>query len=155
MVQLDPGAYQRILGEELRRLREQRGLTRRDLNHRLHSGLSLQTLATYELGTRQCSVVRLIELCLALEEAPDRLLARVGKRYFGGPEAGGVRIDLRQVVEAIHPDLAPFRRWAAGKLAEAGAPNEVQLDPSALDRLAELCGLSTEGLVARIRALSE
>ncbi|WP_285479936.1 helix-turn-helix domain-containing protein [Amycolatopsis sp. NBRC 101858] len=158
-MQLDAGAYQRMLGEELRRLREERGLTRRDLNHRLHSDLSLQTLATYELGTRQCSVVRLVELCLALEETPEALLARVGRRYFGTfgtTEADGVRVDLRLIARAEHDDLAPFRRWAEGKLAESPAadtPHEVHLDPAALARLAELCGTTTADLRARIRRL--
>ncbi|WP_290061255.1 helix-turn-helix domain-containing protein [Amycolatopsis solani] len=158
-MQLDAGAYQRMLGEELRRLREERGLTRRDLNHRLHSDLSLQTLATYELGTRQCSVVRLVELCVALEESPEALLARVGRRYFGtfGTLSGGVRIDLRRVACAGHEDLAPFRRWAEGRLAECrttGAPHEVHLDRPALDHLAELCETTTADLLARIRLLS-
>lgn len=158
IVQLDAGAYQRILGEELRGLRERRGLTRRDLRHRLQSDLSLQTIATYELGTRQCSVVRLVELCLALDETPDRLLERVAERYFAGAATPGrIRVDLRKVVQADHHDLVPFQRWAAGKLAEGdGArPGEVNLDIGALERLAELCGLETAELIARIRAISE
>uniref|UniRef100_UPI003525016F helix-turn-helix domain-containing protein n=1 Tax=Amycolatopsis sp. cg9 TaxID=3238801 RepID=UPI003525016F len=159
-MQLDAGAYQRMLGEELRRLREERGLTRRDLNHRLRSDLSLQTLATYELGTRQCSVVRLVELCLALEVSPEALLARVGQRYsgtFGTTDSDGVRIDLRRVVDARHDDLAPLRRWAEGRLAECGttgAPHEVHLDSAALARLAELCGTTAADLRTRIRRLS-
>lgn len=59
---IDTDAYQRILGEELRKLRTERGWTRKELGEKLQSGISLQTLATYELGTRQCSVVRLAEL---------------------------------------------------------------------------------------------
>ncbi|MET8846072.1 helix-turn-helix domain-containing protein [Amycolatopsis sp. NPDC004625] len=159
-MQLDAGAYQRMLGEELRRLREERGLTRRDLNLRLHSDLSLQAIATYELGTRQCSVVRLVELCTALNEAPEALLARVGRRYlgtFGVAESEGVRVDLRRVAVAPHHELAPFRRWAEGKLAECGGrddPYEVHLDPEALSRLAELCGTTTAGLLVRIRSLA-
>ncbi|MET8999205.1 helix-turn-helix transcriptional regulator [Amycolatopsis sp. NPDC004169] len=160
-MQLDAGAYQRMLGDELRRLREERGLTRRDLNLRLRSELSLQTLATYELGTRQCSVVRLVELCLALGEAPDALLARVGQRYFGtfgAGESDGVRVDLHSVVRTQHQDLAPFRRWAEGKLAETGAngtAHEIHLDPAALEQLAELCETTTANLLSRIRSLSD
>lgn len=156
-MQLDAAAYQRILGDELRRLRKQRGLTRRDLNHRLQSDLSLQTLATYELGTRQCSVVRLVEICLALEESPATLLARVGERYFGDTTSGRLRVDLRKVVQADQRDLAPFQRWAAGKLAEGGddgRPGEVSLGIGALERLAELCGLETVDLIARIRSIA-
>src|SRR3981081_3049844 len=61
-VLIDAETYQRILGDELRKLRRQRGWTRKELNQHLQSEISLQTLATYELGTRQCSVVRLVGL---------------------------------------------------------------------------------------------
>src|SRR5882672_6371061 len=67
-VRLDVATYQRVLGDEIRRLRKQRSWTRKDLNERLQSEISLQTLATYELGTRQVSVIRFVEICLALDE---------------------------------------------------------------------------------------
>jgi len=49
----------RVLGAELRSLRKGHGWTRRDLLERSELNIALQTLATYELGTRQCTVVRL------------------------------------------------------------------------------------------------
>lgn len=153
---LDTVTYQRVLGEELRRLRKQRGWTRRDLNRRLQSDISLQTLATYELGTRQCSVVRLVELCLALGEVPHDLLARVHQRVFSDSPVGRIRVDLRQVVRDTQPELLPLRRWAKGKLAEVNGqhPAEVSLDISALERMAELCNLETVELIARLRAIT-
>lgn len=155
-MQLDTATYQRVLGDELRRLRKQRGWTRRDLNRRLQSDISLQTLATYELGTRQCSVVRLVEICLALDEVPHELLARVHQRVFNDSPVGRIRIDLRKVVRDAQPELLPLRRWAKGKLAENnGHPvPEVSLDISALERMAELCGLETVELIARLRQLA-
>jgi transcriptional regulator with XRE-family HTH domain len=156
-VQLDTATYQRVLGDELRRLRKQRGWTRRDLNRRLQSDISLQTLATYELGTRQCSVVRLVEICLALDEVPHELLARVHQRVFSDSPVGRIRIDLRRVVHDTQPELLPLRRWAKGRLAEAGgahAPADVSLDITALERMAELCGLETVELIGRLRPLS-
>jgi transcriptional regulator with XRE-family HTH domain len=151
-VRLEVDTYQRILGEELRRLRRNRGWTRKELNQRLQSEISLQTLATYELGTRQCSVVRLVELCLAMDELPQDLLARVHKRVFT-EEPGRIRLELRRVIEDDQPELLPLRRWAQGRLAQDGGPNgqEVQLDLSALERLAELCDLSTVDLLSRLR----
>lgn len=153
---LDTATYQRVLGDELRRLRKQRGWTRRDLNRRLQSDISLQTLATYELGTRQCSVVRLVELCLALGEVPHDLLARVHQRVFSDSPVGRIRVDLRQVVRDTQPELLPLRRWAKGKLAEINGQQaaEVSLDISALERMAELCNLETVELIARLRAIA-
>ncbi|TDV52174.1 helix-turn-helix domain-containing protein [Actinophytocola oryzae] len=154
---LDTATYQRVLGDELRRLRKQRGWTRRDLNRRLQSDISLQTLATYELGTRQCSVVRLVEICLALDEVPHELMARVHQRVFSDSPVGRIRVDLRKVVQDLQPELLPLRRWATGKLAEANGgqhPAEVNLDITALERMAELCGLETVELIGRLRAIS-
>ncbi len=156
IVLLDTGTYQRVLGDELRRLRKQRGWTRRDLNRRLQSDISLQTLVTYELGTRQCSVVRLVEICLALDEVPHELIARVHQRVFSHSPVGAIRVDLRQVVQDTRPELLPFRRWAKGKLAESNGthPAEVSLDISALERMAELCNLETVELIARLRSMT-
>ena len=135
---IDNDAYQRILGEELRKLRTERGWTRKELGERLQSGISLQTLATYELGTRQCSVVRLAELCLALGELPQNLL---------------VRVDLADVVSDDQPELLPLRRWARGRLA-AGGSSDVRFDRATLEQLASLCDLRTDELLTRLRKLS-
>ncbi len=155
-MQLDTATYQQILGDELRQLRTQRGWTRRDLNRRLQADISLQTLATYELGTRQCSVVRLVEICLALDEVPHDLLARVHKRMFGESAVGVVRIDLRRVVRDDQAALLPLRRWAKGKLTEHNGtkPPEVRLDNTALERMAELCRIETAELIARLRRIA-
>jgi transcriptional regulator with XRE-family HTH domain len=154
-VELDVATYQRVLGDEIRRLRKQRGWTRKDLNERLQSDISLQTLATYELGTRQVSVVRFVEICLALDALPHDLLARVHERVFIHAPVGRIRIDLRKVVRDRAPELLPLRRWAAGKLAGEPSPQggEVHLDIAALDRMAELCGMETLDLIARLRRI--
>ncbi|WP_460406320.1 helix-turn-helix domain-containing protein [Actinophytocola sediminis] len=155
-MRLDTATYQRILGDELRRLRKRRGWTRRDLNQRLQSDISLQTLATYELGTRQCSVVRLVELCLAMDEVPHKLMARVHERVFDDSPVGAIRIDLRKVVRDDRRELLPLRRWAKGKLAENNGhhPPDVSLDIAALERMAELCGMETVELIARLREIT-
>lgn len=151
-VLIDAEEYQRILGDELRKLRRSRGWTRKELNQHLQSEISLQTLATYELGTRQCSVVRLVELCVAMDELPQDLLAKVHRRVFLD-EPGRVRVDLRKVVADAPADLLPLRRWAEDRLRQAGEQGggEVALDLPALERMAELCGLPTVDLVARLR----
>jgi transcriptional regulator with XRE-family HTH domain len=155
-VRLDVATYQRVLGDEIRRLRKQRSWTRKDLNERLQSEISLQTLATYELGTRQVSVIRFVEICLALGELPHELLRRVHERVFTELPVGRIRVDLRKVVRDRAPELLPLRRWAAGRLAAEPTPQagEVQLDLAALEQMAELCGLETVELIARLREIS-
>jgi transcriptional regulator with XRE-family HTH domain len=154
-VLFDVAVYQRVLGDEIRRLRKKRGLTRKQLNRRLQSEISLQTLATYELGTRQCSVVRFVEICVALDEQPHELIARVHERVFTDSPRGRVRLDLRQVVRDDHEELLPLRRWARGRLdayPNAGAA-EVQLDFAAIEQLASLCRLDTVELIALLRRI--
>lgn len=150
---IDGVTYQRVLGDEIRRLRKRRGWTRKDLNDRLQSDISLQTLATYELGTRQISVVRLVELCVALDELPHELLARVHERVFAGEETGRLRIDLRAVVRDNEPELVPLRRWAVGRLNEHDSAPEIGLDIAALERMAELCGIEVVDLITRLRRI--
>jgi transcriptional regulator with XRE-family HTH domain len=154
-VLFDVAVYQRVLGDEIRRLRKKRGLTRKQLNRRLQSEISLQTLATYELGTRQCSVVRFVEICVALDEQPNELMARVHERVFADSPRGRIRVDLRQVVRDDHQELLPLRRWARGRLdhhpSSGGA--EVHLDFAALEQMAELCGLDTVELISLLRRI--
>ncbi|GGS43017.1 MULTISPECIES: helix-turn-helix domain-containing protein [Actinokineospora] len=151
-MRIEAAVYQRVLGDELRKARKQRGWTRKELTSRLQTGISLQTLATYELGTRQCTIVRFVELCLALEEMPHELMSRVHDRVFAGTTMGRVRVDLRRVVRDDRPELSPLRRWAAGRLACHVGPEPpiVQLDPAALERLAELCRVETVELVRKL-----
>jgi transcriptional regulator with XRE-family HTH domain len=154
-VHIDAASYQRVLGDELRKVRKQRGWTRKQLQGRLQNDISLQTLATYELGTRQCSVVRLAELCAALDVLPQELLARVHDRVFSGDRPGHIRVDLAKVVADQQPELLPLRRWATDRLNQSpeGRTREVHLDLAALEQMAELCGLETVDLIARLRAL--
>jgi transcriptional regulator with XRE-family HTH domain len=154
-LRIDGETYQRLLGDELRKLRKQRGWTRRTLAGHLKSGISLQTLATYELGTRQCSVVRLVEICLALDELPHDLIARVHERMFTDTP-GRIRIDLRRIVNDTQPELHPLRRWATDRMRRHNQPHtaDVYLDHAALEQLAQLCGVSLNDLRARLRVLS-
>jgi transcriptional regulator with XRE-family HTH domain len=155
-VRIDAASYQRVLGDELRRVRKQRGWTRKELRHHLDTEISLQTLATYELGTRQCSVVRLAELCVALDVLPHDVLARVHDRVFSNERPGHIRVNLVRMADDRQPELLSLRRWAADRLAQTppGQPAEVHLDLSALEQMAELCGIDTVELIGRLRALN-
>ena len=154
--QIDTAAYQRVLGDEIRSLRKQRGWTRKELNKRLQTEISLQTLATYELGTRQCSVVRLVEICHALDVPAHEVLARVHERFFGDTPAGHLTLNLAAVAATDNPRLMPLRRWAAGRLhaLPPGVSAEVHLDLPALDNMAQLCQLPTVELIRILRGMS-
>ncbi|KAA2261261.1 helix-turn-helix transcriptional regulator [Solihabitans fulvus] len=154
-MEIDTAAYQRVLGDELRTLRKQRGWTRKELNRRLQSGISLQTLATYELGTRQCSVIRLVEICHALDVPAYEVLQRVHEKVFTDPPPGHIRLDLTAIAADDHGELLPLRRWARDRLDQLplGAAPEVHLDLSALEYMAQLCQLTPVELIRRLREL--
>ncbi|GAA5111186.1 helix-turn-helix transcriptional regulator [Haloechinothrix salitolerans] len=152
---LDSEHYQRLLGNELRALRKSRGWTRKQLNARLQSTISLQTLATYEHGTRHCSVVRFAEICLALGEKPHDVLARVDRRLFT-TAADEIRVDLTRITESTDPTLLPLRRWAADRLREAdpATGGEITLTTAAVERMAELCGTTSVELLGYLRDMT-
>lgn len=151
---VDPELFQRTLGDELRTLRKGHGWTRKDLHGRLLCDPSLQTLATYELGTRHMSVWRLFELCIAMDDLPEDVLARVRRRILGDP-ADTLRARLADLAAADDPALAPIADWAAHALRTADSDADIRLGGAAVELMAELCALTPDGLVARLRHAAE
>lgn len=144
----DAALYQKLLGQELRAVRREQGLTRAQLRERLNIGVSLQTLATYELGTRQCSVVRLAELCHGLAIRPEDLLARVARRM---PAEEELVVSLVRIIQSPCPELAPLKRWAKVKMTSA--TDVVRFEGDMVRRMADLCDLSAADLVRKLQAL--
>lgn len=150
----EPAALLRVLGDELRQARKQRGWFRRDVQVRLPSDVSLQTLATYELGTRGIGVVRLIELCAVLDVSAPELLSRTLRQVVTTKNLDELHLDLRLLVDDERLSLAPLRGWARAQLAGGPElPTTARLTQPALEQLAELCRLAPVDLVARLDAL--
>jgi transcriptional regulator with XRE-family HTH domain len=144
----DLAAYPMALGKELRRRRAARGWTRKDLLSRLPGDISVQTLATYELGTRGISVLRLVALCEALGTTAQELLAST--EYSIRPlHSGQISVDLRLLARDTRPELVPAQRWAASRLRTLGDGESgvTTLDRPAVEQLARLCGLAPTALL--------
>ncbi|WP_410661998.1 helix-turn-helix domain-containing protein [Amycolatopsis sp. lyj-84] len=144
---------EQALGRELRDLRQRRGWTRKMLLAHMESDVSLQTLATYELGTRKCSVTRLFELCLALDARPVDVIAAVQGRVLVD-DPWRISLDLREVVADLRPELTPLHRWAENILSQKDAPDHFMLEGSALPQLANLCGIPVDDLESMLRTMS-
>lgn len=149
-----PSVFACTLGDELRRTRKQRGWSRKQLLDHMESQISIQTVATYESGRRQCSVARLVEICRAMDVYAHDLLARVHQRAEMDMSKSLV-LDLNQIVGDRQPELAPLRRWAHQRLvhADGATTPAVPLDRTALKLMAELCGMTTLDLIRRLRQL--
>lgn len=146
--------YQRILGEELRQLRELRGWTRRRLRHELGLDVAEPTITAYELGTRQVGSVRLAQICLALGESISELLARVhGRLGTTTVDAACWVVDLAEAAECDDPRLLPLRGWACARLA-AGRSRTVQVSSPGLRALAVLCGVDVPELTRLLPRLT-
>ncbi|KAA2252476.1 helix-turn-helix transcriptional regulator [Solihabitans fulvus] len=148
---------QKILGEVLRDMRKVKGWTRKVLVERMgRPVISLQTLATYELGTRECSVTRLCQICAALDVHAHEILRRVHEQLPGEePPHGQIRLDLPAIVADNHRELRPLRDWARRRLDQMpfGAGTDLDLEPSTVESLAQLCQVTTGDLIALLRAL--
>jgi transcriptional regulator with XRE-family HTH domain len=144
----DLTAYPAALGRQLRRRRAARGWTRKDLLSRLPGDLSVQTLATYELGTRGISVLRLVEICAALGTTAHELLASIECSIHPG-HTDRIDVDLRTLARDTRPELVPAQRWAASRLSTLvdGEPGVATLERPAVEQLARLCGLAPTALL--------
>ncbi len=110
----------------------------------------MQTLATWELGTRHISAERLVEVANTLGEPAEELLARVRERT-ARPANPELSLDIAAAARTPRTRLAPVRAWAQCRLRDHpdGQP-VVKLDIPALDRLAEICEMSTLDLTNRL-----
>jgi len=143
-----------ILGDELRQVRRDRRWSRKELRARLEHHVSLPALASYELGIRQCSVNRFVEICEALETAAPELLAHALRRLTSATHIDGLHVDLRPVINDNSRKLCVFRRWAQQRLATTPSTDTgVRLAAPAVERLAELCGVTTPDLIATLATL--
>lgn len=144
-----PDVLAKVLGIELRANRRARGWTRKVLLGHLGRDVSLQTIATWELGTRKISVQSLFDTCVAMEIRPSEMLAAVEDRCEYAREE--LTVDLRDLAVHGPPELAPARRWANAKL-RPDLPTKVVLIPEAVQLLAELCGIKPSKMEDHLRA---
>jgi transcriptional regulator with XRE-family HTH domain len=151
--------FAQTLGHELRTARKQRGWTRKQMQAQMAADdedeVSLQTLATYELGTRRVSVNRFVELCAVLDEQADELLRRAITSVFGIDHDDHVEVDLSALARTADPRLQHLRRWATVSTSQrlAGQPPVEELDDHALAALARIAGTTKHELVQALRDL--
>jgi transcriptional regulator with XRE-family HTH domain len=139
-------AFSRILGQELRRAREERGWTRGQLADQLPSGIGDRTLLTYEQGIRQLSVVRFVEISRALGVAASDLLGRAMEKVRD-LRTFSLRVNLKAVLRDQRDGFESVRRWATNRLK--GDPStEVLLPPATIRELAVALDFTHAALAA-------
>jgi transcriptional regulator with XRE-family HTH domain len=128
-----PSAFSRALGARLRELREERGLSQRELGSRL--GILQSKLSKYESGTHQPSLRTLLRMANLFAVSTDYLLTGTGTPApplrderlldrFRRLGAGGE--ELRSIVLSILDAMVDlgeyFEQRHAGAAARAAAP---------------------------------
>jgi transcriptional regulator with XRE-family HTH domain len=131
----------RALGDELRRVRDGQGLTRAEVAKRMSTDISIQTLANYEHGIRQCAIPRLVEICDALGVPVTDLIGLALQRAGIGIYSSSIQVDLHAVADG--KDAQPsLRTWARHRLAEDPKVGVFRLEQAVIQEFAALSGLS-------------
>lgn len=108
------------VGERLRAIRRQKGLSLHDVEARSDLEFKASVLGAYERGERAISVPRLMRLAEIYEVPPDQLLPRDADTEINladGPAGAldlesGYTIDLIRLHEVDDPDAAVLSRYA-------------------------------------------
>ena len=152
------------VGERLRAIRRQKGLSLHDVEARSGAEFKASVLGAYERGERAISVPRLLRLAEIYQVPADQLLPREPAREpvdidlsgdAGALPEGGFAIDLVRLHELDDPDAAVLARFAAAIQLERqdfnGRLLTVRRDD--LRALAAATGRSVAELTARFEAL--
>lgn len=72
----------KIIGEELKRVRENAGLSLEELSNKIGNKVSRQTLSTYETGRSKIKISMFLDICKALGVNPVEVYENINIRYF-------------------------------------------------------------------------
>jgi transcriptional regulator with XRE-family HTH domain len=147
-------AITRALGEELRRAREVVGLSQTELVARMPSDLHPKTLASYEQGVRQCTVVRLCEVARGLNASVLDILARALIRVELELATINLHVDLQALVNDSRPELKPLRRWARARLTNYPNSTLARLTGDVIQEMALIFGTTQTDLVSQLAMFS-
>lgn len=105
-----------LVGERLRAIRRQKGLSLHDVEARSNHEFKASVLGAYERGERALSVPRLLRLAELYGVPPDQLLPRdveIEIDLTAQSEAEGFTIDLVRLGELQDPDAEVLARYAS------------------------------------------
>jgi transcriptional regulator with XRE-family HTH domain len=151
----------RHVGERLRSIRRQKGLSLHDVEARSGNEFKASVLGAYERGERAISVPRLMRLAEIYSVPADQLLPRSPEIEIdlterdSGPFEEGFTIDLERLSALEDPDAAVLSRYAATIQLQRQDFNGriLTIRRDDLRVLAAVLGRSPEDLVARLDQL--
>lgn len=139
------GVLSKKLGLEIRHVRESMGWSRGYMCSMLPCRIGDRTLLSYEQGTRQLTVNRLVEICAVLGREPDEIMGAAVQKARIHLENLNMKIDLRAVLRDNNPTYRPMVQWARNCLNKT--PSGItELTPAAVRALADLSGFAEKRL---------
>lgn len=118
------GDYAARLGDRLRNVRQQQGLSLHDVETTSRGELKASVVGAYERGERAISVTRLRSLAEFYGVPISQLLPGEPRRIDGRTGPGiGLRIDLTRLHAAAGPDIDVIERYVASIQARRGDYN--------------------------------
>jgi transcriptional regulator with XRE-family HTH domain len=135
------------IGCELRRTREQYGWSRAQFVALLPSGIGERTLLSYERGTRELSVMRLLELCTSLNAEPTTVLRYALQRAGALLDNLALHVDLRALLNDRNPNFYSMHQWARNKLSR-NPDGTTELSAIAVVELADFIGCTRDELAS-------
>ncbi len=150
-----------MVGERLRAIRRQKGLSLHDVEARSDLEFKASVLGAYERGERAISVPRLLRLAEIYEVPPDQLLPRELEQEISlvdpdnGTSETRFTIDLVRLHDLDDPDAQIFARFATAIQLERQDFNGRMLTirRSDLRVLASVMGRRIDELAARLEQL--
>lgn len=112
-VEQDPGRYELALGDRLRNVRQQQGMSLHDVERRSGGDLKASVVGAYERGERAVSVARLQRLAQFYHVPIRELLpeTRVAGPLVDERPSAGLQIDLTRLDSAELPELSIVGRF--------------------------------------------
>ncbi|MFL6124967.1 helix-turn-helix domain-containing protein [Actinophytocola sp.] len=143
--EFDGETITRAVGEELRRVREARGMSRCQLVGMLPSGIGERTLLSYEHGARQLTVLRLAELSWALGVDAPTVFGRGLQRAKLLVQSLTLAVDLHALLADERVTFRPLAQWAKNTLNDH-PDGVVEVQPDVVQNLARFIGCTQQEL---------
>jgi transcriptional regulator with XRE-family HTH domain len=107
--------YAELVGDRLRRIRQERGMSLQEVCARSGGSFVVSTLSAYERGKRSLSLERLYELASIYGQTPTSVLDFEGDARFHGPATGNppLRISLDSLNRLDSEERRPLETYLA------------------------------------------
>jgi transcriptional regulator with XRE-family HTH domain len=151
---LNGRGYAKALGERLRDIRLQKGMSLQDVQEASRGRWKAAVIGAYERGDRNVSVARLSQLADFYGVPVPTILPENAVRPQGRAASdGNIVLDLEELQRVPSPEREPLERFATMIQLRRGDYNGrlLSIRRNDLDFLGVLCELNTEDLAVRLR----